>query len=130
MKIWTEICLEPRGITVDDKHTIVLYLSKQKIDINAKTRSGVVKSLLRLNTQVFGACAPVNKLVVQTIKNLNGKKLSQNTLDGLKRKNKKYTPFRFSRDYQLIIKWLNFELEGKRIEKSTFRREIRAKRLL
>lgn len=130
MKIWTEICLEPSGISLDGKRTIVLYLSKQKIDINAKTRSGVVKSLLRLNTQVFGACAPVNKLVIRTIKDLDGKKLSQSTLNELKRRNKKYTPFRFSRDYQLIIKWLNFEIKDRRINKSTFRREISAKRLL
>lgn len=129
MKIWKQICLEPSGISIDGKHTIVLYLSKKRISLNAKTRSGVVKSLLRLGTQVFGACAPVNKLVIRTIKDLDGKTLSQNTLNKLKRKNKKYTPFRFSRDYQMIIDWLNFELEGRYIEKSTFRRELRAKRL-
>jgi hypothetical protein len=129
MKIWKQICLEPSGITTDGKHTIVLYLSKKRVNLNAKTRSGVVKSLLKLGAQVFGACAPVNKLVIQTIKDLDGKNLSQNTLNKLKRENKKYTPFRFSRDYQMIINWLNFELEGRRIDKSTFRRELRAKRL-
>lgn len=130
MKIWTEICLEPSGVhTIDDEHTIVLYLSDEKVNINAKTRSGVVESLLRMGIQVFGACSPVNKSVILVIKDLEGKELTQNVLDKLKRKNKKYSPFRFSRDYQLIIKWLIFELEGKRIEKSTFRREIRAGRL-
>jgi hypothetical protein len=130
MRIWTEICLEPGVQRLNEKYTIVLYLSEKKIVLKAKTRSGVVKSLLNSGQQVFGACAPVNDLVVQTIKNLDGKKLSQNIIDRLERKNKKYSPFRFSRDYQLILKWLTFELEGKRIEKSTFRREIRAKRLL
>ena len=130
LKIWTEICLESSGInTINDEHTIVLYLSEEKVDLNATTRSGVVESLLRKSVQVFGACSPVNKSVVRVIKDLEGKELTQNTLEVLERKNKKYTPFRFSRDYQLIIKWLSFELEGERIEKSTFRREIRAGRL-
>jgi len=130
MRIWTEICLEPSGVqTINEKYTIVLYLSEKKKVLNAKTRLGVVKSLLKSDLQVFGACAPVNELVVKTIKDLDGKKLNQNILDRLERKNRKYTPFRYSRDYQLIIKWLTFELEDKRIEKSTFRREIRSKRL-
>jgi len=129
MKIWKQICLESGVQTIEGKHTIVLYLSEERINLNAKTRSGVVKSLLGSGVQVFGACAPVNKLVIQTIKNLDGKNLSQNTLNELKRKNKKYTPFRFSRDYQMIINWLSFELEGRRIDKSTFRRELRGKRL-
>jgi len=129
MKIWKEICLESGVQTIDGKHTIVLYLSEKRINLDAKTRSGVVKSLLRSGVQVFGACAPVNKLVIQTIKDLNGKNLSQNTLNKLKSKNKKYTPFRFSRDYQMIINWLSFELEGRRIDKSTFRRELRGKTL-
>lgn len=130
MKIWVQICLEPTTIrTIDGKHTIVLYLSNERISLNAKTRSGVVEALLRLGTQVFGACAPVNKVVIQTIEDLDGKSLSQSTVNKLKRKNEKYTPFRFSRNYQMIIEWLNFELEGQRIDKSTFRRELRAKRL-
>jgi len=130
MKIWVQICLEPTTIrTIDGKHTIVLYLSNERISLNAKTRSGVVEALLRLGTQVFGACAPVNKVVIQTIEDLDGKSLSQSTANKLKRKNEKYTPFRFSRNYQMIIEWLNFELEGQRIDKSTFRRELRAKRL-
>jgi len=130
MKIWKQICSEPSPImTIDGKHTIVLYLSNKRISLNAKTRSGVVKALLRLDAQVFGACAPVNKLVTQTIEDLDGKSLSQSTINQLNRKNKKYTPFRFSRDYQKIIEWLNFELKGQRIDKSTFRRELRAKRL-
>lgn len=129
MKIWKQICLEPSGITMDGKHTIVLYLSKKKIKLKAKTRAGVVKCLLRLGAQVYGACAPVNKTVIRTIKDLDGKNLSRNTLNKLKRKNKKYTPFRFSRNYQMIMNWLNLELEGWRIYKSTYRRELRAKRL-
>lgn len=126
MKIWTEICLEPQGVQSIRGKTIVLYLSDEKIALNARTRAGVVIALLRSDKQVFGACAPVNRRVIQIIKDLNGKEMSQNTLNALKKKNKKYTPFRFSRDYQLIIKWLDFELEGQRT-KSTFRREISAK---
>jgi len=107
--------------------TIVLYLSEEKVKLNAKTRAGVVKALIRLDKQVFGACAPVNRSVIKIIKDLNGKELNRLTLSDLENKNKKYTPFRFSRDYQLIIKWLDFELKDKKIDKSTFRREIRAK---
>ncbi|MGA2310466.1 MAG: hypothetical protein ABSG57_13085 [Candidatus Bathyarchaeia archaeon] len=129
MKIWKQICLESGVQRIDGKHTIVLYLSEEKINLNAKTRSGVVKSLLKSGVEVFGACAPVNRLVIQTIKDLDGKNLSQNTLNELKKKNKKYTPFRFSRDYQMIINWLSLELEGRRIDKSTFRAELREKRL-
>jgi hypothetical protein len=99
------------------------------MNLTAKTHSGVVRSLLRSDVQVFGVCAPVNRLVIQTIKALDGKNLSQNTLNRLKKKNKKYTPFRFSRDYQMIINWLSFELEGRRIDNSTFRKELRGKRL-
>ncbi len=127
MKIWKQICLEPGVNAIKGKYTIVLYLSEKRICLNAKTRSGVVKSLLKSGAQVFGACAPVNKLVIQTIKNLDNKILNQSTLNKLKKKNKKYTPFRFSKNYQMIIKWLNFELKGRRIDKSTFRRELRAK---
>jgi len=127
MKIWTEICLEPSGVQTISGKTIVLYLSDEKVSLNAKTRAGVVKALIRLDKQVFGACAPVNRSVIKIIKDLNGKELSGLTLGNLKKKNKKYTPFRFSRDYQLIIKWLDFELKDKKIDKSTFRREIRAK---
>jgi hypothetical protein len=129
MKIRNQICLESGVQKIDGKHTIVLYLSEEKINLNAKTRSGVVKSLLKSGAQVFGACAPVNRLVIQTIKDLDGKNLSQKTLNELKKKSKKYTPFRFSRDYQMIINWLSLELEGRRIYKSTFRRELRDKRL-
>lgn len=129
MRIWKQICLESGVQRIEGKHTIVLYLSEERINLRAKTRSGAVKSLLRSGVQVFGACAPVNKLVILTIKGLDGKNLSQKTLSGLKRKNKKYTPFRFSKDYQMIMAWLSFELEGGRIDESTFRRESRAKRL-
>lgn len=129
MKIWKQICLESGVQRIDGRHTIVLYLSEKRINLNAKTRAGVVKSLLRLGVQVFGACAPVNKLVVQTIKDLEGETLSQSTLNKLKRKNQKYTPFKFSRDYQMIINWLSFELEGRRIDKSTFRRELKIRRV-
>ena len=79
----------------------------------------------------FSALVPplISKKVIQAIKDLDGKNLSRSTIDQLTRRNKKYTPFRFSRDYQMIIKWLTFEYEGKRIAKSTFGRELRAGRL-
>lgn len=130
MRIWKQVCLEPRPVrTTDGKHTIVLYISDKKIGLNAKTRSGVVKALLRLGAQVFGACAPVNKLVIETIQALDGRSLSQSTIDQLKRQNKKYTPFRFSRDYQKIIKWLDFEHQGHRLNGATFRHTIDAKKI-
>ncbi|HXZ94825.1 MAG TPA: hypothetical protein VEG28_02810 [Dehalococcoidia bacterium] len=121
--------MEKSRITVDGEHTIVLYLFDKRIKLYAKTRSGVVAALIRSDAQVFGACAPVNKKVIQAIRDLDGKNLSRSTINQLTRRNKKYTPFRFSRDYRMIIKWLNFEYEGKRIDKSTFRRELRAGRL-
>ena len=62
MKIWTEICLEPSGVQTISGKTIVLYLSDEKVSLNAKTRAGVVKALIRLDKQVFGACAPVNRV--------------------------------------------------------------------
>ena len=64
MKIWTEICIEPSVQSINGK-TLVLYLSEEKLSFNAKTRGGVTKALLGLNKQVFGACAPVNKRVIQ-----------------------------------------------------------------
>jgi len=101
MKIWVQICLEPTTIrTIDGKHTIVLYLSNERISLNAKTRSGIVEALLRLGTQVFGVCAPVNKVVIQTIEDLDGKSLSQSTVNKLKRK-KRSTPHL---DFREIIK--------------------------
>jgi hypothetical protein len=65
MKIWTEICIEPIVQLINDK-TIILLLSEEKLSFNAKTRGRVTKSLLRLKKQVFGACAPLNKRVIQS----------------------------------------------------------------
>ena len=125
MKIWTEICIEPSGQSINGK-TIVIYLSEEKLSFNAKTRGGVTKALLRLNKQVFGACAPVNKRVIQIIKALEGKEMSAETLESLRKRNKKYTPFRYSRDYQLIIQWLDLELKGNMLRDTTFRKIVRA----
>jgi hypothetical protein len=129
MKIWKHICLEKGVQRVDGKHTIVLYIFDNRIKLKARTRPGVVGTLIRSGAQVFGACAPVNKDVIQVIRDLDGKNLSRSTINELIKRNKKYSPYRFSRDYQMVIAWLNFEHEGKRIDKSTFRRELRAGRL-
>ena len=110
---FSALCEEPGVQTLPNgRRTIVIYASKKEVRVNARTRPAVVKALVRAGAHVFGAAAPVSKHVIKVFMNLQGKQLSAELLENLRKRNRKYSPYRLPKDFQLLILWL--EEESKR----------------
>jgi len=121
VKVWIKICKE-YGVNVIEEvenqpytgYTMVPYLSDSEVDITAESRSQTVKNLGKRGIAVFGGCAPVSKHVVRTVRGLHGKELNEDLIALLERKNRKYSPYRYSRAYQSLLEWLKYNLRMRR----------------
>jgi len=111
MRIWIKRCREPSQET----WTLLPYVSDHEISLNTKQRPSVVKNLLKRGCGVYGGCDSVHREVKNMVKGLHGRKLSKSLLTSFQRvciANLASGSLIFcrSRNYQEIIRWLDYEL--------------------
>jgi hypothetical protein len=113
-RVWVKRCKEPGEIGLD-AWTLVPYVSRNEIWMDAKSRHQVVANLLKQGCGVYGGTSPVRAEVIHALKRLHGMKLERSTLNSLQQAHiNSVTSGSFvfcdSRNYREVLFWLRYEI--------------------